>query len=304
MTRVLSFFLFLLFFNSVCSQNAWDGEAGRFVSDAAKNRYKYTVPQIKTAIDASSSYINNYCKTCSPEVLSSLYLARANLRTFWLEYEQDSVGDGYTPPPAMVSKIKSDFLMAQSFCQTCKCGMFDNMLGFYGSYGSEKQLDSLEKVAKVIGKPTEHSYMGIHLNYIPQQSIAGIGFGFLNAGTVRQPKKWADESGKRYRKCKYEYPMSTGFLFFGYERSLMNAKYNAFKIDPVWLNYIFSIHPLQVVYADTPTGKELMYRPEFGFSFSTFAVNYALNLRVGGTSEFAVPHNISIRFCIPAIKIN
>lgn len=301
----LRFFIFLAFVlqcNFMQSQS-WDDDSKKFVSDASRNRYKYSVSEIRGSINKSTAIINSYCKTCSPEILSSVYLARANLRTFLLEWQQDSVGDNYTPPAAAVSKIKTDFVMAQSFCQSCKCGMYDNIMGFYANYGTEKQIDSLEKVAKAMGKPTDHNYIGLQLGYLSQQHIASVEFGILNAWTVRQPKRWMTDGGKKYRKCKYDYPMAIGFAFFGYETSFTNSKYNGFKIDPVWLNYIFSIHPAQIIYADYKTGKSFIYRPEIGLSFSTFAINYAMNIPFNESFGFLSQHNLSIRFCIPTIKL-
>lgn len=286
------------------AQSSWDERAGDFVRTAAKNRYKLSVQEVKAAVDTAGVYINTFCKTCSRDVQSSLYLARANLRMYILEFEAQSSETEYTAPTDMLSKIRSDFVMAQSFCEGCKCGMIDNINRFFSDWGTQKQLDSLHQVARLMNKPEDHNYLGINLNYTPQQSIASFGLGFLNSWTVRQPKRWTDAAGRRYRKCRYEYPMAVGYFFVSYEKSLIDSKYNAVKFDPVWLNYIISAHPFQLVYADGRHGNTYIYRPEIGLSFSTFAVNYALNLPLKGTFGFLSQHNLSIRFTIPAIKLN
>lgn len=303
-TNFIIFILFVLLFNSFRAQNSWNEKAKAFVSEASMNRYKYTINEVRSAIETSSSLIKTVSGNSSGNIQSSLYLARANLRIYVLEWQKDSADGNFTPPVQSISAVKADFLKAQVFCSDCKCGMYENILSFYASYGNTTQLDSLEKEAKTMGRPTEHTFIGVDLNYIPQKNIAGISLGFLDAWTVLQPKKWTNAAGKRSRKCKYDYPTALGFFSVGYETSLDNRKYNAVKIDPIWFNYIFAIHPFQVIYGDHQLGKLLIYRPEFGVSFSTFSVNYALNLYLKGSSDALNTHNISVRFCIPAIKLH
>ena len=303
-THFIIFILFVLLFNSFRAQNSWNEKAKAFVAEASKNRYKYTINEVRSAIETSSSLIKSFSGNSSGSIQSSLYLARANLRIYVLEWQKDSADGNYNPPVQAVSAVKADFLKAQAFCSDCKCGMYENILGFYALYGNATQLDSLEKEARAMGRPTEHTFIGADLNYIPQKNIAGISLGILDAWTVRQPKKWTNSAGKRSRQCKYDYPTAMGFFFVGYETSLDNRTYNAFKIDPLWFNYIFAIHPFQVIYADSKAGKSLIYRPEFGLSFSTFSVNYALNLYMKGSPDALATHNISVRFCIPAIKLH
>jgi hypothetical protein len=302
----IRFAVLILFLLSctVHAQSGWDQQAHDFVKDAAKNRYKYTIQEVQAAIEKSTVFINTFCKSCSRDVQSSLYLARANLRMYVLDFERENSEVVYRAAPDILSKINADFIKAQSFCDACKCGMIDNIGKFYADYGTQKQLDSLEKEAKAMGKPTDFTYFGINLGYTPEKSIAEIEFGLLNAWTVRQPKKWVNADGSKYRKCSYEYPMAIGLFFVGYERSLVNAKYNAVKIDPIWLNYIVAVHPFQLLYADGPHGKTFIYRPEAGLSFSTFAVDYALNIPFNGAFGFLSRHNLTVRFCIPAIKLH
>lgn len=272
------------------------------MNTVSKDRYKLSAQELYGAIDQSDKLIKSYCKTCSQEQLSALYLARASMRVFRLEYKVDSADGDFKPNPREISGIKNDFLKTQANCKSCKCGMFDDMVEFYNVYGTQSQLDSLKNEAKAMGKPADHTYIGVDLGYIQQKGVFSAGIGIVTASTVRQPKKFTDGSGRRYRQCKYDYPSATGFAFIGYETAFGVKGYSGFRLDPVWFNHYISVHPAQLVFAKGQGQQSIIYRPELGFSFSTFAIDYAMNIPVKDFNLLPL-HNLSIRFTIPAIRL-
>ncbi len=304
MYRSLLFFILLCvtFTNGAKAQGKWDEEAELFVEEGLNKYESYTLSEIQLALEKSTKFISAFGDSCSTLTLSNLYLLRADLRFVKLNIETESFSNTYIPPAESIDAAEIDYKNAFNSCGKCECEVLKHMLPFYYSYREGKPLDSLKKVVKAMGMPADHTYLGLDASYNPNKNIIGAELGILGAWTILQPKKWTNAKGEKYRKCNYEYPMAVGLFFVGYETSLYDQNYRALKINPFWFKRIFSLHPFQMLYANWNGKRTFIYRPEIGFAFSTFAIDYAYNLSFKKSFDFLSPHTITIRVCIPTLK--
>lgn len=304
MRNFILFLACILSLYKLQAQNNWNENADLFVIDTQGEYFNYNVSEIKSALTKATKLIDSFCDTCSTKSLSTVYLLRAAMHNFQLNLETSAYSDTYIPPPETLAQIESDFQKALSFCADCKCHILENMLDFYSEYRTVPQWDSLKKEARAVGMPLDNTYLGIDLSYNPQKNISSVELGVLGAWTVFQPKKWVDAKGKKYRKCDYFYPLAVGLFFVGYETSLTERTYQAIKFNPFWIKFMFSAHPLQILYAKWNDKKSFIYRPEIGLSFSSFAIDYAYNLPFNKSFDFLSHHNLTVRICIPTFKID
>ncbi len=178
-----------------------------------------------------------------------------------------------------------------------------NLKNMYTLLEDEEKYDETEKKILALGGAGDLvTLIGLSINYIVPANIVGGEICIFGAGRIRQKKPVDPITRKKYRACSYEYPLAAGLFALGYERSLDDQNYSAYKFDPVWLNYIFSLHPAQFIYAHSKDDYSYIWRPELGISFSTLSFNYAYNLPLKKSFNVLPANIFSIRFVLPVLK--
>jgi len=298
------FFLLLFIAGSSNAQTSWEDKVSDF-EDSLKRYSSYSGSELNTLLLRCAVFIDTYDGIGTKEAMSDLFIIKAETKNQILTKKLSGDADSLflAQNAQLIGEIEADYRQAIAVNEGCKCSALEEIKDFYYNYGTKKKYEQVEKEARANGVVLDYNFIGIDINYASPKNIISAEVGILGTWSLRQPKTGIKPDGTKYRKCGYEYPMALGILFLGYETSFTNTNYRAAKLNLFWFKYYMSVHPLQLLYATEGSTRSFIYRPEAGFSFSTFAVDYALNLPLNGGFKFLPRNNLSIRICIPAISV-
>lgn len=269
---------------------------------------KLSAATIDSAILNITILINNAETVLIKEQVARLYTVRAELETEKLAREQRELNSNMHSSSDLFDRIESDYNKACELSQECACEHLEDLHDFFLRYENEAKAKEVEERMKNLGISDElHTFLGLGVNYLAPKNILGIEMSILGTDPIRQKKTIDASTGKPYRPCGYQYPMSIGLLTIGYEASLGEsmdpAKYNGVKLDPIWINYYVALRPTQFLFCNSAAGNSFVWRPEIGYSFASFSISYAYNLAFKRSFTYLPPHNFSIHIMIPSLHM-
>ncbi|MGZ3883873.1 MAG: hypothetical protein ACXVPQ_05310 [Bacteroidia bacterium] len=305
------FYILILIFVTVYgfSQVPWETEANAFLKRYYATKLKnLNEGTLDSAVINTTQFILGASNNSSSAILSELYVARAQLRLEKWQRRQNGLNSNLNQSDDLYSMIEHDYKKATTYGIECECTSIGFLEDFYEESENEEKLKEVQARMKELGIVNElHTFLGLGVNYLAQKNILGVEMSILGTDPIRRKKTVNPATGKFYRPCGYDYPMSLGVLTIGYEASLSASmdpsKYNGVKLDAIWINYYVSLKPTQFLFCNSSTGNSFVWRPEVGYAFASFSISYAYNLPFRRSFTYLPPHNLSVHIIIPTLHM-